>query len=191
MLKGRAVASTDPFFRTPRRCHTKCLIFYVHLEVRQHKRQNAPTCTNPDWPRCWWNEWQARGWQMRDSSDVVDSWKEIASFLRRGVRTVQRWEKSEGLPVHRHHHLKRGSVYALQSEIAVWLQARQAGGGSRWGKQTMDQFDRLRKLTMRQAVLTSELQQLLVYNAAVRTQLKRPVSTQFSGAAALGRTPIA
>ena len=38
----------------------------------------------------------------------LDSWKEIASYLERTVRTVQRWEKKDGLPVHRHQHEKRG-----------------------------------------------------------------------------------
>ncbi len=128
---------------------------------------------------------------MQDSSDIVDSWKEIASFLRRGIRTVQRWEKSEGLPARRHHHLKRGSVYALQSELAVWLRARQAGGGAGGGGQTIDQFERLRMLAMRQAVLTGELQQLLAHNLALRMQLNRPVSTQFSRTAAEDRAPTA
>ena len=36
--------------------------------------------------------------------DRLDSWKEIATFLNRGVRTVQRWEATEGLPVRRHQH---------------------------------------------------------------------------------------
>jgi phage terminase Nu1 subunit (DNA packaging protein) len=45
-------------------------------------------------------------------------------FLKCGVRTVQRWEKSEGLPVHRHRHWKRGTVYALKSEIEDWLRSR-------------------------------------------------------------------
>src|ERR1041385_1511743 len=31
----------------------------------------------------------------------LDSWKAIAAYLGRGVRTVQRWEREEGLPVHR------------------------------------------------------------------------------------------
>ena len=35
----------------------------------------------------------------------LDSWKEIAAYLRRDIRTVQRWEKQEGLPVHRPAHL--------------------------------------------------------------------------------------
>ena len=33
--------------------------------------------------------------------DRLDSWKEIAAFLGRTVRTVQRWEKTQGLPLHR------------------------------------------------------------------------------------------
>jgi len=56
----------------------------------------------------------------------LDSWKEIAAFLRRGVRTVQRWEAAEGLPVHRHQHAKLGSVYALKSEVAAWWESREA-----------------------------------------------------------------
>ena len=42
--------------------------------------------------------------------DRLDSWKEIAAYLNRDVTTVQRWEKREGMPVHRHVHDKRGSV---------------------------------------------------------------------------------
>ncbi len=60
----------------------------------------------------------------RDSNDFLYSWKEMASFLKCGVRTVQRWEKSEGLPVHRHRHWKRGTVYALKSEVQAWLASR-------------------------------------------------------------------
>lgn len=54
----------------------------------------------------------------------LESWKEIAAHLGRDVTTVQRWEKREGMPVHRHLHDKRGSVYALASELEEWLQSR-------------------------------------------------------------------
>ena len=54
----------------------------------------------------------------------LDSWKEIAAWLSRDVTTAQRWEKREGMPVHRHAHEKRGSVYALTSELDVWLKSR-------------------------------------------------------------------
>lgn len=57
-------------------------------------------------------------------SDRLDSWKAIAIYLKRDVRTVQRWEATEGLPIHRHQHSKYGSVYAYQSEIEAWWKAR-------------------------------------------------------------------
>jgi TolB-like protein/tetratricopeptide (TPR) repeat protein len=58
----------------------------------------------------------------------LDSWKEVASFFRREVRTVQLWEKSEGLPVRRQHHKKLGSVYAYRQELEAWWAARSAIG---------------------------------------------------------------
>ena len=53
------------------------------------------------------------------------SWKEIAAHLGREVRTVQRWEKTEGLPVHRHEHQKKSTVYAYPSELDEWIKKRQ------------------------------------------------------------------
>jgi hypothetical protein len=49
----------------------------------------------------------------------LDSWKSIAAYLKRDESTVRRWEK-EGLPVHRHLHTKKSSVYAYTSEIDSW-----------------------------------------------------------------------
>ena len=60
----------------------------------------------------------------KPSAERLDSWKEIAAYLNRDVTTVQRWEKREGMPVHRHVHDKRGSVYALTQELDTWLQSR-------------------------------------------------------------------
>lgn len=56
--------------------------------------------------------------------DRLDSWKKIASHLRRDVRTVQRWERSEGMPVHRHLHHRGGSVYAFRLELNAWWESR-------------------------------------------------------------------
>src|SRR5258706_8564340 len=58
------------------------------------------------------------------SGDRLDSWKEIAAHMRRDVTTVQRWEKREGMPVHRHVHDKMGSVYASRAELDAWGQSR-------------------------------------------------------------------
>jgi len=52
--------------------------------------------------------------------DRLDSWKEIAAHFKREVRTVQRWEKLEGLPVHRKRHDSLSSIYAFKSEIDDW-----------------------------------------------------------------------
>jgi len=52
--------------------------------------------------------------------DRLDSWKEIAAYLNRDVTTVQRWEKREGMPVHRHVHDKIGSVYAFRADLDAW-----------------------------------------------------------------------
>ena len=61
---------------------------------------------------------------MRPPQERLDSWKEIAGYLNRDVTTVQRWEKREGMPVHRHQHDKIGSVYAFRAELDAWSQRR-------------------------------------------------------------------
>jgi tetratricopeptide (TPR) repeat protein len=53
----------------------------------------------------------------------LNSWKEVAAYLQRDVRTVQRWE-SEGLPVYRLRHDKLATIYARTDEIDAWLNAR-------------------------------------------------------------------
>ena len=50
----------------------------------------------------------------------LDSWKAIANYLGRSVRTVRRWETLEGLPVRRHRHEKGTSVYAYCHELDAW-----------------------------------------------------------------------
>lgn len=55
---------------------------------------------------------------------VLVSWKEIASFLNRAERTVKRWERERGLPVHRVPGGERGGVYAYPSELRDWLKGK-------------------------------------------------------------------
>ena len=50
----------------------------------------------------------------------LDSWKGIAVFLGRSLRTVQRWHDCNGLPVH-HFGGHKGSVFAYEEEINLWL----------------------------------------------------------------------
>lgn len=58
------------------------------------------------------------------TEDRLTSWKEIAAYLKRDVRTVHRWEKDQGLPVRRHLHQKAASVYAYRSELDTWWKGR-------------------------------------------------------------------
>lgn len=54
-------------------------------------------------------------------SQPLHSWKEIAGFVGRGVRTVQRWERDLGLPVHRPQGKDHSAVLAFPEEISRWL----------------------------------------------------------------------
>src|ERR1700685_86431 len=59
----------------------------------------------------------------------IDSWKEIAAFFGRDERTVKRWEKERGLPVHRLPG-ERGGVFAWSHELTRWLNSTSAANGS-------------------------------------------------------------
>ena len=54
--------------------------------------------------------------------NILNSWKEIANYLGRGVRTVQRWERDLGLPIHRPKGKDRSAVLAFPEELNAWLQ---------------------------------------------------------------------
>ncbi len=58
------------------------------------------------------------------STIILNSWKEIAQYLNRGVRTVQRWEAELGMPVHRPRGTIHSAVFALPHEIDDWLKSR-------------------------------------------------------------------
>lgn len=55
---------------------------------------------------------------------TFQSWKEIAQYMGRGVRTVQRWE-AFGLPVHRPAGRERSAVFAIEHELDAWMQQTQ------------------------------------------------------------------
>ena len=61
---------------------------------------------------------------ITNESDRFDSWKQIAAYLNKSERTVRRWHDQEGLPVHKHQHRERGSVWAYRAELDDWLAGR-------------------------------------------------------------------
>jgi len=56
-------------------------------------------------------------------SNTLQSWKEIATYLKRGVRTAQRWERDAGLPVRRPRAGDRGPVFAFPEELDAWMRS--------------------------------------------------------------------
>ena len=75
---------------------------------------------------------------VRASGDRLGSWKEIATYLNRDVTTVQRWEKREGMPVHRHLHDRMGSVYAYRAELDAWVSGRNLRAAQERENATLD-----------------------------------------------------
>src|SRR5438270_591660 len=100
----------------------------IGSQAASHGKTNAVDCRTA-------KRLERRTMPTGKQADRLDSWKEIAAYLRRDVRTVQRWEKKEGLPVYRHLHDKLGSIYAYRNELAEWFTARQQSGGGAAGRQ--------------------------------------------------------
>lgn len=69
---------------------------------------------------------------LPDSSERVDAaprlvgWKEIAAYLGKTDRTVKRWRKNRGLPIHRVPGVAKTSVYAYPAELDLWLESASA-----------------------------------------------------------------
>jgi len=78
------------------------------------------------------------------SPELLTSWKEIASHLGKGVRTVQRWEEQFGLPVRRPNQRSKGIVHATRQDLDRWLQmhwSERSREDGRTNAQPMDKMD--------------------------------------------------
>jgi uncharacterized protein YdcH (DUF465 family) len=65
------------------------------------------------------------------STRILNSWKEIATYLGRGVRTIQRYEEELGLPIHRPAARERSAVLAFADELEQWLRNTPRRNGTR------------------------------------------------------------
>jgi len=74
--------------------------------------------------------------KREDMSDrrILNSWKEIATYLGRGVRTVQRWEAQLGLPIHRPAGKDHSAVLAFSLELDQWLDSRPVRYPTAWNR---------------------------------------------------------
>jgi hypothetical protein len=133
---------------------------------------------------------------MTSSSDSPDAedrpghlngWKEIAAFLGRSVRTVQRWEKDFGLPVRRFGASRPESVFAVAREVDAWLETAQgltarsgagapetAGGSA--GQRVEPLFPARWFLHMAVAALVPVAVMTVLWATWARRQLAQPVA---------------
>src|SRR6266481_2153188 len=59
--------------------------------------------------------------EINPTNGRLGSWKEIAAYLNKDVRTAIRYEKERGLPVHHVPGEGRRTIYAFKNEIDAWL----------------------------------------------------------------------
>ncbi len=109
---------------------------------------------------------------------VLSSWKEIASYLGKGVRTVQRWERELDLPVRRPKPNEKQIVLAFPEELDAWL--RNQSSRPHAARTEHPEFARLRDLVQQTMLETKRLQ------AVTEELLKRYADIQ-NGEAVNGR----
>ena len=89
----------------------------------------------------------------------LTSWKEIAHYLGKGIRTVQRWESVLGLPVRRPSAKDKGIVFALTEELDAWLLSQNSGHRNKLGAELEKLRASLAQLTAENQRLAAELEQ--------------------------------
>ena len=103
---------------------------------------------------------------------ILNSWKEISSYIGRGVRTVQRWEELYGLPVHRAAGRDRSAVYALSDEVDAWLRLGKMHDTPKNHREVTPQSaERYRMLLERTSTLVERLRVLRQQSTQIREQL--------------------
>src|SRR5579864_8879065 len=122
-------------------------------------------------------------------ADRLDSWKEIASYLRRDVRTVQRWEKKENLPVYRHLHDKLGSIYAYRNELTEWFNGRQqSGAASATVGQLEGQVEKIKLAVLPFGNLSGDKEDAYFSDGLTEEMITQVTRLQASGLAVIART---
>lgn len=104
---------------------------------------------------------------------VLTSWKEIARYLGKGVRTVQRWEQDFGLPVRRPHGSDKKAVLARPRDLDAWIAIRCGTHAAREG------HDLQRDMLCVRSAMATEIETariLRIHNRALRSELRSALS---------------
>ena len=86
-------------------------------------------------------------------TDFLMSWKEIAFYIGRGTRTLQRWQREYAFPVRKTHPGAKSTVLAVQGEIDDWVKSRQLDSAC-------GESNQIRRLRRRLEELQREIQDL-------------------------------
>jgi hypothetical protein len=110
---------------------------------------------------------------------ILNSWKEIATYLGRGVRTVQRWESQLGLPVHRPAGKDHSAVLAFSSELDDWLNSRPVRQAMQPEPISLVQREssELRNLLTRAEEMLAKIELLVARNEAMQRELARAIES--------------
>lgn len=90
-------------------------------------------------------------------SDCLQGWKEIATYLERGVRTVQRYEAEFGLPVRRYPGKDAGTVVAVKSDLDLWLRSMPLRRITRKESLNIEDLEKLRVNVQRMSQLRDQM----------------------------------
>jgi phage terminase Nu1 subunit (DNA packaging protein) len=114
---------------------------------------------------------------------ILNSWKEIAEYVGRGIRTLQRWERDHGFPVHRPSGKQRSAVFAVASEVDRWLKTRPLliqDGSATNGSATIvvipEQLGpRWQRVRLSTHDLVTKTQRLLISTGQLQAELKHAI----------------
>jgi hypothetical protein len=99
--------------------------------------------------------------------ELLSGWKDIASYLGKGVRTVQRYERELALPIRRPAGISTGSVIATKTEIDSWISAAPLRKAFRQSLRAADTTENLKGLSQQ----VTEMHRLCEIAAQLRNEM--------------------
>lgn len=109
---------------------------------------------------------------VKGKLEIVSGWKDIATYLQKGVRTVQRYEREVGLPVRRPAGKSTGSVMATKAELDGWVAASPIREAFQLPQTPVDNATPLREFRQHVHELHRLREETKQLRAAVRTSLE-------------------
>ena len=111
---------------------------------------------------------------VSEDSTVLSSWKDIARYLGKGVRTVQRWERHLGLPVRRPNGaLQKSAVVLYRGDVDAWLATRFSARALEKNEARTAQSSRSARSTLREGIRTARA--LRVANQELTEQISHSI----------------